>query len=494
MGYVDGGFGDIDWGQLPQNSGDPLAESDWTDVFGQAAPYTPDFAGLGDTGGPANMAGNSSIQAILDSLKAKTSPQATMQPKGQPGSGLGDLSSVLGAFSSGEKANRVLQGNMTQGYDKLMLDAQAGRNTNESDALKKLAQTSYITGGGSKFAPASFQLNGQSRTAPDLGFGPPPVSDAEKAGASTLQSQLQARLSPGGSYVPQPLNDYAKPGLAENIGSYGAAGVGGLGSILNMLGGDQATTGQGMNESGTPGSVMSGISKGIGTAGTAAGLLSKAGLLGKSGGVGSTLGSAGSTIGGLASKYAIPGLGAATGIYGLAKNQNVGSDILSGAGAGASIGSIVPGVGTAIGAGVGALVGALRGAFSVTGKEHGGRDAQTAIAQNLSKLSTPDQQAEASKAGWPDPNQALSLIVMRDKLIQSGTPGPQAEAQAEQLMHSMWDAEKSGSDAVAKAATPLQSMMGLSTPTQPQLGSTIPGQPRLPSSMVTDAFSQGARG
>lgn len=479
---------DFNWDDLPNNPGDPMAGSDYSDVTApsllsgrQIAPFSQALpTGLSDS--------SSAIQRILDSIRNKAVPQVQNQTPTK----LADLGSVLGAFSSGEKANRALQGNMTQGYDKLMLDAQQGRNLNESDALKKLAQTSYITGGGSKFKPASFQLNGQMRTAPDLGYGPPPVSDAEKAGASTLQGQLQARLSPGGSYTPQPLDDYAKPGLAENIGSYGGAAVSGLGSVLDAFGSPTSdATGAGSDgQSGSNGvgSAISGISKGLGTAGSIAGLASKLGIGGsKAASAASGLSGAGSAMSGLLGK-AVPIAGAVTGAYGLAKNQSVGSDVMSGMGAGASLGSFGGPIGTAVGAGVGALVGALRGAFSVTGKEHGGRDAQAQITQNLSKLATPQQMAESKAAGWPDPNQALSLIVMRDKLTQSGLPPAQAEAQAESIMRSMWDSEKSGSDAVAKAASPIQSMMGSSY----QGGSPLSGGTPFPPG--TDAFSRGARG
>lgn len=429
MGFGDG---DIDWGAMAGELPDTASPLGSTQIGNGMMNAITGLPGTDDNG---------IIQKILAGLKPQQ--QAQQQQQGQPGSGMADLASTVGAFSSGEKANRYMQGNFTQGYDRLMLDAQKDRNSNESDAMKKLAQTSYIGSGGSGFKPASFQLNGQSRTAPDLGFGPKAPTDAEKSGASALQGQLQARLSPGGSYMPQPLDDYAKPGLAENLSSYGSSALGGLGALQNLLGGDGQTGANGV------GSTLSDVSKGIGTAGSIAGMLGKAG---------GSLGKAGSLMGGMLGK-AIPIAGAAAGAYGLAKNQSVGSDVMSGMGAGASLGSFGGPIGTAVGAGVGALVGALRGAFSVTGKEHGGRDTQAQITQNLSKLSTPQQQAEAAKAGWPDPNQALSLIVMRDKLTQSGLPPAQAESQAESIMHSMWDAEKSGSGAVTQASSPIQSMM-----------------------------------
>lgn len=477
---------DFNWDDLPQNSGDPMAGSDYSDVFAQTplsgrqtTPFSQEL--------PTGLSGSSSIiQKILDSLKSKAAPQ--MQANGQAPNRLADLGSVLGAFSSGEKANRVLQGNMTQGYDKLMLDAQQGRNLNESDALKKLAQTSYIMGGGSQFKAPTLSLNGKTMQTPDLGFGPKATTDTEKSGASTLQNQLQARLSPGGSYTPQPLDSYAKPGLAENIGSYGGAAVSGLGSVLDAFGNPTTAGSDGQSSPDGVGSAISGISKGLGTAGSIAGLASKLGIGGsKAANAASGLTGAGSTMGNILGK-AVPIAGAAMGAYGLAKNQSVGSDVMSGMGAGASLGSFGGPIGTAVGAGVGALVGALRGAFSVTGKEHGGRDAQAQITQNLSKLATPKQMAESKAAGWPDPNQALSLIVMRDKLTQSGLPPAQAEAQAESIMKSMWDSEKSGSDAVAKAASPIQSMMGSSYQGNSPLSGGTPFPPG------TDAFSRGARG
>lgn len=155
----------------------------------------------------------------------------------QPGQNLGDLSKVLGGFSSGEKANRVVQGNFTQAYDRNMLQAQQDRNANESDALKKLYSTNYLKNGGSHFQlPTSLSLGGTSHTVPNLGLGPLPASEAQQQGAKTLESQLLTRLAPGGSYTPRPLSEYANPGLSEQIGNFGALGAGGLGSLANIFG------------------------------------------------------------------------------------------------------------------------------------------------------------------------------------------------------------------------------------------------------------------
>lgn len=241
----------FDWSQLPGYGTDPAAGmSDWSNVQGGydtaspglATSLSPDelnFPSMIDPGLKTSLdtselnptqgaaTGGSVVAKILQALKGN----------GSPTSGLSGLGSALGAFSSGEKANRYMQGSLSQGYDKLMLDAQAARNATETDAMRKLGATSYIQQGGSNFKPPTLAINGRNIQTPNLGYGPRPSSDAEKAGAAALQSQLQARLSPGGTYTPQPLSGYATPGTAEQIGSLGAAGVSGLGSIFNAFSG-----------------------------------------------------------------------------------------------------------------------------------------------------------------------------------------------------------------------------------------------------------------
>lgn len=171
---------------------------------------------------------------------------------------MADLSSVLGGFSSGQKANRVQQGQFAQNYDKNMMEAEQLRNQNESDALKKLAQTSYLLNGGSHFTPPTLNLNNKTYTSPNLGYGPSPASAAQMQGAQALQDQLVARLSPGGSYTPQPLSSYATPGTAENIGSYGALGSGLLGTAGLLLGNGQPNSSLGSDLS-SVGSFIKGL-------------------------------------------------------------------------------------------------------------------------------------------------------------------------------------------------------------------------------------------
>lgn len=462
---IDDGF---DWSQLPGYSTDPAAGMpDWSNVTG-ALPT--DYSNLPGFGTDPSSGINGVIQGngIQDDPGGNISRLLqTLKGKGVSDNSLSKLASTLGAFSSGAKANRVVQGTFTQKYDQLMLDAEKQRNSTESDAMKKLAQTSYIMGGGSKFKPPSLTLNGKSYQTPDLGYGPSPSSAAQISGATSLQGQLGARLMPGGTYTPQPLSDYAKPGAAENAATDAASISSGIGTFFgaNAPGGSNTELPGGSNapggQSGGNG-VVSDIAKGAGMVGSVASLASKfahpAASAATSGAAAGAVG-AGSTMSSLLSK-AVPVAGAITGAYGLAKNQSVGSDTLAGAGAGASIGSFGGPIGTAVGAGVGALVGALRGAFSVTAKEKGGRDAQAQIAQNLGKLATPQQVVDSKKAGWPDPNQALALIVMRDALTKQGLPPAQAETQAEASMRSIWDAERSGAGAVNQAGNSITSMLG----------------------------------
>lgn len=466
------------WDQMPgadQTGG-------FTDTTGASAPFqfantiNPGLQGslspdeLGPLGSTQTVSPDGSLASgATPGSSGATSAASTIQKLlgGGQGQNAANLSSVLGGLSSGIKANRLTQGDFTQKYDQLMLNAQTGRNQNESDALKKLAQTSYLMNGGSKFAPQGLTLNGKTYAAPNLGDGPSPASAAQMSGAASLQGQLGARLAPGGSYMPQPLSGYATPGTGENLASGAAAGLGGLGSILTALGigGGGGGTGSGGTGTGASGGANP-LAAGLGLAGTVGGLAKTAGSATGStigGLLGPGLGQAGGSIMG----DLLPGVGAATGIYGMLQNKGLGSNLASGAGTGASIGTMVmPGLGTAVGAGVGALAGGLESLLTHNNpspQELAGRVSQAAATGQLASGASPAQQAEAQKAvqsgAWKDPNQALSLIVMRDALTKQGMPPAQAEQQAEANMHNLWNAESQGGSAVGAAYSPIQSMM-----------------------------------
>lgn len=177
---------------------------------------------LGATGAGAAGGAGSTIGGLLSKIPG--SPDAW-----------DSLSKATGAITTGEAVNRYEKGRQTQGYDRLMLDAAQNRRTDESDALKKLAQTKYLESGGSQFKPPSIMLNGTMHQTPDLGYGPTPASDAQKQGASTLEQQMLARLQPGGSYTPT-TPDYLNRGALENVGQYGGLITGGISAAKNLFG------------------------------------------------------------------------------------------------------------------------------------------------------------------------------------------------------------------------------------------------------------------
>lgn len=356
-------------------------------------------------------------------------------PRPDAAQGYADLSSVLGGFSKGEKADRTLRGDWTQNYDRLMLEAQQARERAEQDALAKLASTNYIKSGGATYRPASLMIGGRLQQLPTFGFGPRGVSDAQRASAESLESQLTARLQPGGSYTPTDVSQYAKPGIMERLGSYGGAVSGGIGALDTILGNDAASTG-----------IRNVLSKipGLGGLGT------------KAAEAGTTAATAGSGLMSNILGKAVPLAGVATGTLGLLKDRGWLSNMSSGASAGAGIGSIVPGIGTAVGAGVGALAGLLRGiGGGPSQEEKEGRIAADQLRGSLQQKATPGQRAEA---GGDDA--ALLHIIVRDNALRRGLGLEQAELMASEAVRNLWQAEKSGSGGVQAAGSRIAGMLG----------------------------------
>jgi hypothetical protein len=380
-----------------------------------------------DESGAIYGGGGNTIDKLIEMIRG--------QRKSNP---IADAGSVLGAFSQGEKANRVVGANMQGDFDRLMvdreadmnrlaLDAQEGRNLNETDAMRKLQQTAYMRGGGSNFAPPTISLGGQDRTAPSFaGIAPRGMSGEEMQGATDLQGQVMDRLKPGGSvtmkWEHKPTAPQTKPGMMENIGSYGGAALGVLGSLGEMFG---------------PG------------AGTGTVMNSVGGAIGKLGG---------GTVGNMLGKAA-PAAGAAMGTYGLFKEDGIGNNLKNGAMAGAGIGSMVaPGIGTAIGAGIGAGAGALKSAFGggPSEQELAGRQTASMARQTISSGATPQQMQEAKASGWSNPQDALAMIVIRDKVAANGG----SPEQANQLMSMLFQAEKGGPQAVEQAIQQIMQAVG----------------------------------
>lgn len=231
-GAVGGGLG----GGLGAGIGAGLA-SDATPV-GAYGPMAGGYAGATTSATvPPALASSGEAASSALSRFLNTGSKILGGGNGQPGRNMANIGSLLESFANDAQYNRNMRGNFTQAFDRNMLQAQRDRDQVESDAIKKLAQTKYILSGGADTKPTSIQLGGQQRQLPDYGFGPTPSSVAQKQGAQTLQGELVKRLAPGGTYTPRPLEDYAKAGLGEKIGNYGAAGASGLGAILNFLGG-----------------------------------------------------------------------------------------------------------------------------------------------------------------------------------------------------------------------------------------------------------------
>lgn len=476
----------------------------FTPIFGQPGAPTlpaprPATYGVNPTSTPPATGGNSSSIGS------------------DPLQGFGDLSSVLGAASSGAKADRALKGQFTQNYDRLMMEAQQENRAQQAAGLKDLAQTKYILAGGSQYKPTTIPLNGKQVTLPDYGFGPTASSDAQKQGAQTLQDQALKMLTPGGNYTPQPLSGYANPGTLENVGNYGSMISGLLGGINQFAGGAISNElkklfggggGAGTVAAAGHGGAAGAVGSAAGAAGSLAGGAGLAGAAGSMGlnadgtlanlagtnsdlfnaalgfepwaggassltqlsdlsgapvfgatGNGVIAGSAmpGSTLASTLMGKVIPGIGAAYGAYELGKNKSKSSDIMSGAGSGAGIGTMIaPGIGTAVGAGVGALAGLARHAFGGPDQvEQQGRGAAASTFGQIGSSATDAQKQQAAQSGWKNPQEALAYIVMSDQLRAEGKD----PSLADKYMAAIQSAEKSGGKAVTSAYSPIQQMM-----------------------------------
>lgn len=157
---------------------------------------------------------------------------------------LSDLGSILGAFSQGRKADRIVGGNARSTFDRMMLDreeamnrmgvlAQEGRNQNENDILRRINIANYVIRQGSQPSPQS--------DLPQYSFSPKPPTQEEVEAAVTLRDQLVKRLE-AGSFTPewsyQPTLTGDRPGKLESITSYGGA----IASLLGIPVGKQGAT------------------------------------------------------------------------------------------------------------------------------------------------------------------------------------------------------------------------------------------------------------
>lgn len=139
-----------------------------------------------------------------------------------------DVGNLLGRFANDEASNRINNANINSAYNNDMLYAQRDRRENESDAIRKLSQASYIKSGGTPFDASKIELSG-GRSLPSFNFPRAPISDEMKTGATSLEAEMLKRLQPGGSFTPAPASDFTKRGVGEQVGRIGSLATTGMG-------------------------------------------------------------------------------------------------------------------------------------------------------------------------------------------------------------------------------------------------------------------------
>lgn len=221
------------FGAPPEAPRQTVSPIDWP-VFSGSPDPLPSRQTVPSVGAlPEGKPGSTVIEELLAELRAKAD-SVTTDENNPVTTGAATIGAGLGRLANDELMNRLSRGELTQGYDQLMLQAQTGRNQTENDALKKLAITNYLRSGGYTGGPTTISLGGQQRTLPSFGSAPRGASAAQVAGATTLEDMLTQRLMSGGSYLPQ-APDYTKPGKVENVGRYGGAIAGGVGAIYDLM-------------------------------------------------------------------------------------------------------------------------------------------------------------------------------------------------------------------------------------------------------------------
>jgi hypothetical protein len=127
------------------------------------------------------------------------------------------------AASAGSQASASNRGQRLQALmdqDLMRMRAAGEQRTSESDAMKKLAQTGYLRGGGANFKPT---------TPYSYSFAPRNASGEQQQAASTLEQELLKRIAAG----PMQLSDYSKqmkPGFWEKFGGIIGAGASAYGA------------------------------------------------------------------------------------------------------------------------------------------------------------------------------------------------------------------------------------------------------------------------
>jgi hypothetical protein len=147
-------------------------------------------------------------------------------------------SGVAGATQAAAHNRGVALDAMMQG-DQNRIVARQDRRAEEADLWKKMQAADYIKSGGTP-RPTSPTLSANGKPFTQFSFGPAPISEGNKAMASTLEGQLMDRLK-----NPLQLSDYEskmEPGTMEKIGNWTAPALDILSEIRRARGGNAQPT------------------------------------------------------------------------------------------------------------------------------------------------------------------------------------------------------------------------------------------------------------
>lgn len=126
---------------------------------------------------------------------------------------IADLGRGVGAISETMANNRGTELDAMMAADNMAMLANRNRRDDEDHLWKNLQAMNYVKSGGKQ--PSGPRMSASGRALPSFGFGPAPISEADKTVATTLEQQLLQRLN-----NPPQLRDYdskMKAGTGESV-------------------------------------------------------------------------------------------------------------------------------------------------------------------------------------------------------------------------------------------------------------------------------------
>lgn len=151
---------------------------------------------------------------------------------GTRGSNLADIASLFGAEGQAAASSRAQRGVFTQNADRGRMEAAQQQREAEADAMRKLAQASYILSGG---MPAP-DLNVRSGRLSGANMWLPPISDAQREAALNLQNMVKNRVTPEGQIKITDPSTYLNETTGEKVGKWGSRLATGLNIASNLWG------------------------------------------------------------------------------------------------------------------------------------------------------------------------------------------------------------------------------------------------------------------